>query len=475
MADILVVDDDPQVLASFTETLARGGHDVQRAASGGEAIRLAAVNAPDLAIIDWRMPGRDGVATGETLRARQPALPMLLVTGFPCEREELDRVIRAGFAGLLVKPVRPSVLLERVGEVLTSRRAAAAGAAAHRQPPPARPAPADFEGMIGESPAMRRVFDAVVRAAGADAPLLVRGETGTGKELVARALHARSPRREHPFVAVNGAATPLSLFEAEAFGHERGAFTDAREAHRGWFEQAHRGTLFLDEIGEVAREAQAKLLRALETQQITRVGARRPTLVDVRVVAATNVDLEQAVERGSFRADLYFRLNALSIHLPPLRERPGDLAVLIDHCWTRLRAELQRPDVCLAAETRAALLAHDWPGNVRELEHTLRQALVNAAGSVVHVEDLPLGVPRGPSGLTPAEAPLPPGMSLSRALSEAKARAEAAWIAGALSAHEGHLGRTADALGMNRRTLHEKVLRYGLGRHAGPTARHGLD
>jgi two-component system, NtrC family, response regulator AtoC len=319
-----------------------------------------------------------------------------------------------------------------------------------------------FDDMIGSGPHMQDVFRWITRMAPTDRPVLILGETGTGKELVARAIHRHSPRRERRFVDLNCAAVPTSLFESEVFGHEPGAFTDAKSRRIGCFEQADRGTLFFDEVGELSSEAQTKLLRVIERGEVTRLGGSRPVPVNVRIIAATNADLDAAMTRGVFRPDLYWRLNTLQIRLPPLRERPTDLPLLVEHYFARIKVAVGRPAVNLSVDAQDALLAHGWPGNVRELEHALEQAIVSASGSTIEATDLPLSIFEAPKGPQVPNLVRPKDVPLPEALRQFTDRLERRWILEALRECNGNRGAAARALGIDRRTLYSMAARLRL-------------
>ena len=324
-----------------------------------------------------------------------------------------------------------------------------------------------LDGMIGESPRMRDVFARILRVAALDRPVAVHGETGTGKELVARAIHRRSMRASGPFVPVNCSAIPTTLFEAEVFGHERGAFTDAKDAKPGSFELANHGTLFLDEIADLPLEAQPKLLRVIEEKVVTRLGGHRPIAVDVRIVSATSIDLREAVGRKAFRDDLYWRLGGSWIRLPPLRERAGDIHLLIDHLLPKLRRECQASATRIAAEARCRLSQHLWPGNVRELEQALVHGLLSADGDAIRLADLPdsisLNDARAPAILArPAELTLP--MALKLVIEDL----ERELIRQALNRHA-TLAEAALDLGIDLKTLYEKRRRYQLSHSTTPS------
>jgi DNA-binding NtrC family response regulator len=466
MSAILAVDDDPQVLAWLGGTLAHAGHEPACAKTGSEAVGINRRRVFELALVDQRMPGLDGIDTFQRLRHDRPSLAGLMITGYPLDGGDCDRALQAGFAGLLQKPLRERTLLPRIDALLGS--AGRLNAEGQEPGESAEGAPGSSTGgfghMVGTSEPMRLVFKRIAQAATLAAPVLIQGETGTGKELVARAIHHGSSRRAGPFIDVNCSAIPVPLFEAEMFGREAGAFTDARDSRPGCFERAHHGTLFLDEVGDLPREAQAKLLRILETGEVMRLGGHRPRQVDARVIAATNMELREAVRSGGFREDLYWRLSALRIDVPPVRDRAGDLPLLFRHALDRLSEELGRPRATLAPDAMALLLTHDWRGNVREIQHVLRHALLNleADRCTVSPADLPPDVTGQALGLLREDFSLPPGVSLADGLARVRGRLEPPWIASSLAAHGGHHGRTAEALGLSRKALYEKMIRYRL-------------
>ena len=325
--------------------------------------------------------------------------------------------------------------------------------------------PAMFEGMVGASPIMSEVCTAIVDAARLSEPVLIEGETGTGKELVACALHARSPRHHGPFIDVNCAAVPPALVESEFFGHERGAFTGAYERRRGHFEAADGGTLFLDEVAEWPLDLQPKLLRVLDGKPFARLGGHDHIRVNVRVVAATNVDVEAALRRGAFREDLYWRLRALRIAVPPVRSRGADISRLIDYLATRLRAQLNQPGATLSREARAILEAHRWPGNVREMEHRLRAAILAAHGAIVspvHLAGLDASVDIGGREFPAASLGLAAGESPGSWLAGVTREAERMALTTALATADGNRTFAAQSLGVNRKTLYKMMRRHGV-------------
>jgi DNA-binding NtrC family response regulator len=456
MARIIVVDDERHIRDVVVALLSEQGYDTVGAESGEEAVALAEARAPDLVLLDLMLGGMSGLDTFKKLKERCPATACIFMTGYGSIRSAVD-AIRAGGDDYLTKPFDNDEIRFAVNRALELRRLS-------REVEELRTelnARYGFDTIVGISRPMQEVFRIMKRLADKDATVLILGESGTGKELVARAMHQHSGRRHAPFVAVNCSAIPSTLVEAEFFGHERGAFTDAKEAHAGKFEQAHKGTLFLDEVGDLPIDAQAKLLRVLQDREVTRLGARKGVKVDVRVLAATNKNLELAVRTGQFREDLYWRLNVMSLKLPPLRDRPEDLPLLIDAVIQRLARDTGLPVSSLSPEARRLLLAHDWPGNVRELENTLQRAMVLCEGTSLLPRDLPPRI-RGEAGDDGPGNDGPGPASLSEAVRRAVERVERTWIQVALSEHRGNRTATADSLGINRKTLFNKMRLYDL-------------
>ncbi len=426
MARILVVEDDPSFRALLHDILTGAGHDVTEARDGEEGLEAARAGEFQLVLTDQRMPRLDGLGLVGELRALPLPPPVVVLTAFGTIPEAVEAV-RLGAADYLTKPLpSPAALLAVVGRLLAHERAAA-----------------EF---VTSDPATLAVLDMVDRVAGRDVAVLVTGESGTGKELVARRLHERSQRAAGPFVAVNCAAVPEALAESELFGHERGAFTGADRVREGRFEEADRGTLFLDEVGELPASLQSKLLRVLEERVVRRLGGREERAVDVRVVAATNRDLEEEVERGEFRRDLYFRLAVVPVHLPPLRDRRGDVAVLTRHLLGVLATRHGVPVPALEPAAAEALERYSWPGNVRELRNVLERAVVVRGGAVVRVADLALPAARSPGG----------GVPLDLDSREREAALEALRRSG------GNRDAAAKLLGISVRTLYYRLRRWGI-------------
>jgi DNA-binding NtrC family response regulator len=422
-ASILVVDDDPDVQVTFSQLLHEEGYVVATAGSGEEALSRLARRGFDVLVSDIKMPGLTGLDVLERSRALDPALAVILMTGYATIETAVE-ALRRGASDYLRKPFRVEELRESVERAL-SLRPAAESPGASREPAP-RPAPPL---LIGDSPALQAVREQIARCAAAPSTVLITGESGVGKELVAGAIHAASPRRDRPFVAVNCAAIPESLMESQLFGHVRGAFTDALQANPGLFAAAARGTLFLDEIAGLPAALQVKLLRVIERRQVWPVGATDPVPVDVRLIASTNHDLAGEVAAGRFREDLFYRLRVVQVALPPLRERRGDIPALVEHLVQRLNAKL---GTAFAGVERAAvqlLMEQPWKGNVRELENLLECAMVLGAGPTLSVRHLA-------SGLTA------PAVPAARGLRDAVRRFERQYVKDALVA-AGHDKREA--------------------------------
>jgi DNA-binding NtrC family response regulator len=391
---LLIVDDEPNMCRSLAILLGGLGdeREVDTARSGDEALTKID-DTTDLVICDLSMPGIDGIEVLRRLRARGSEARFILMTAYSTVQSAVE-AMKLGAFEYLIKPFTNEEMQAAVDGALAQGRPSRAAREL-------RAKSADrLEDMVGRSEPMQRLFRLVERAAETDATVLVTGESGTGKELIARAIHTLSRRRERAFVAVNCAALAESLLESEIFGHEKGAFTGAHKTKIGRLEQADGGTLFLDEVGEMSAGVQTKLLRALESRSFERVGGLETIRVDLRLVAATNRDLEKAIAEGRFREDLFYRLNVITLHAPPLRERAGDVALLAQLFCAEKAAELGLPPRALSPEALAALESHDYPGNVRELENLIERAIVFADHDVLTAADLPLSAPkRDPNAL----------------------------------------------------------------------------
>ncbi len=458
MARLLVVDDDAAFRESLVETLQGLGHEVHAAGGGEEALRRVESHRYGAIFLDQRMPGMDGLQTLAALAARTARLPPVLVLTAYASGSGTIEAMRLGAFDHLTKPVSRAA----VAEVLDRALRASAEAGDAPAAPAAEAAEVTEDGeLIGISEAMREVHKRIGLAAASEAPVLIEGETGTGKELVARALHRHSARSGGPFVALNCAAIPRELLESELFGHVKGAFTGAATDRPGCFRAAEGGVLLLDEIGDMALDVQAKLLRALQEAEVTPLGSHRPVKVNVRVVAATHRDLAAAVAEGRFREDLRFRLDVLHIVLPPLRERLADIVPLAEHFLRRAAAP--QPARRLSAEAARALLEHRWPGNVRELRNAMERCQALQRGPVVSAADLDLRAASGaPSATAAADGALPAAW-LDAPLPEAVERLERLMLEHALREAQGNRSLAARRLDIHRQLLYSKLAQYGLG------------
>jgi two-component system response regulator HydG len=458
MARILVADDHDALREGMALSLDRLGHEVQAVKSGAEAISAYRKRRADVVVTDLRMIPLDGIEVVKRLRADDPDATVLVVSAHGTIAAAVD-AMRAGAIDFLEKPFSPEVLrarVEKAVEIARERRGAQAARARAEALDEDRIREHDPHGLVGRSDPIRRVLDQIRKVAAADATVLVQGESGTGKELVARALHDGSRRRDGPFVSVSCAAIPEGLLESELFGHERGAFTGAVRRKLGRFELAHQGTLFLDEVGEIPPAIQVKLLRVLQERSFERVGGEETVAVDVRVVSATNRDLARMVADGSFREDLFYRLNVVPVTLPPLRERTGDVEELARFFLGRIAPRLGRKVTGFAPEALELLGRHRWPGNVRELENVVEQALVFAEGELVRPEDLPDGLRRAPAA---AALPVPTG---DRSLTEILEDLERQLILAAYERAKGVKAETARLLGIKPSALYYKLEKYGI-------------
>jgi two-component system response regulator AtoC len=440
-ATLLVADDDPVARDLLAEVLSREGYRVLTAGGGEECLALAAQNLLDLALVDLRMPDVDGLEVLRRLAALRPGVPVLILTAFGSVDTAIE-AIRAGAYDYLSKPFRMEEIRLVVRRTLEAQRLLRENQQ-YRQELRARHR---VENLVGQSPRMVETYKRIARVAGLDTTVLIEGETGTGKALVARAIHYASPRADRPFVVVDCAALPEHLFESELFGHERGAFTGAVAARRGLLEAASGGTCFLDEVGELSLPLQAKLLRAIQERTIRRVGGNESLPIDVRFLAATNRDLRKQVEEGRFREDLYFRLDVVTIAVPPLRERPDDIPLLAQHFLQKYAAQARKPVKGLAQEALDLLQRHVWPGNVRELEHAIERAVALTSSELLLPADFPLAQRESP----PAGPALPrPGMTL--------AEVKRWYVALVLGEVGGNKARAAEMLGIDRRTLYRML------------------
>jgi two-component system nitrogen regulation response regulator NtrX len=449
---ILLVDDEANIRRMLGALLRNEGFTVTEAASGNAALLLLDQTDPDVVLLDLMMPpGPDGLETLTRMRDRGRTAPVIMMSG-KAQLADAVRAVKLGAFQFLEKPLTLEAVLVTVRSALELNRTRAENRALHAEL-------ARRGTLIGSGPAMQQVRALIARVAPTEARVLITGESGTGKELVAAAIHEESRRKGRPFVTVNCAAIPRDLVESEMFGHERGSFTGATERRIGRFELAHGGTLFLDEVGDLSQEAQAKLLRTLETGELQRIGAETVTHIDARVVAATNRRLDDAVSNGGFREDLFFRLNVFPIHLPPLRERLEDLPALVAHLAQRVRPRHAATFTAVALET---LASYSWPGNIRELANLVERLSI-LSGPVV---DAPAvrQVLRGPSS-SPPSAGSPP-VQLGRPLNEALDEFERSFIGAALAQADGNMAEAARILQTDRANLYRRMRRLGLEKSA---------
>lgn len=443
---ILVVEDDGNVLDAVVECLRAAGHVVTASSRGQEAVALLGKSTFDVVITDVRLPDVDGISVFQGTRRLSPRPAVILMTSFASISDAV-RLLKEGASDYLTKPFDTDELVLRVGAIAQTLGLQRELEAARAQLDATTRAD-----IVGESPGIRGLLDRIETVAASEAPVLVTGETGTGKELVARHIHALSPRRKGPFVAVNCAAFPESLLEAELFGHERGAFTGAARRREGRFQAARGGTLLLDEIAEIPVAAQAKLLRVLQEGMVEPLGSDVPVRVDVRVISATHRNLRRRVAEGLFREDLYYRLNVVALNVPPLRERPGDLPLLVQHFMRlHLPSGSATPEISLRAWQ--ALSAYPFLGNVRELGHAIQHAVVLSRGGPIDLEHLPDDIVRSVDGQGPAAV---------RPLSAVVRQAEREHICRALAVAGGKRVRAAELLGISRKNLWEKLRAHGL-------------
>ena len=447
---VLVVDDETIVRESLGGWFREDGWLVETTPSARDALRLAAERRFDVALLDIKMPGMDGLELQGRLAEAAPDLTIIVMTAY-ASVDTAVRALKQGAYDYIVKPFDPeelSILVRRAQE----HRSLRSENLRLKQSIEAVSAPAP---LVGESAAMRRVAELVRTVAPTDATVLVTGRSGTGKELVARALHAGSPRRWNPLVAVHCGALAEGVLESELFGHEKGAFTGAAAAHKGKFEQADGGTVFLDEIGEVSPKVQVELLRVLEEKRVTRVGGKAPIATDFRLVAATNRDLPALVKEGAFREDLWWRLNVVAVSIPPLCERADDVEPLARHFAERFAKQMNLKELRIAPDAMAALRAHSWPGNVRELQNAIERAAVLGKPPLIRLEDLPQSV------TSPGAARRTSGRTL--------ADVERVHVEAVLADTGWNVTRAAEVLDVDRGTLYHKIQRYGLAKpaHAG--------
>ncbi len=451
-ARVVVCDDEMLIRMWLTEHLDEAGFRVEGVGDCAGLVAALKSESADLVLLDLRLPDGTGLELLPKLKELDPMLPVVMMTAYG-EIETAVAAVRAGAHHFLEKPIVLPELLLLIDQALEARQLRTE---VDRYRDGYRWQFADVA-LVGRSPSLRRIAELITRigAKGSAMNILIRGESGTGKDLVARAIHARGPRRSHPFVSVNCTALPEHLVESELFGHEAGAYTDARDAKRGLFELAHRGTIFLDEIGDMPKAAQAKLLHFLETHEFRRVGGVRSIEVDVHVVTATNRNLEEAVERGDFREDLFYRLNVVPVHLPALRERPEDIAPLAVHFMDGLCRELRQNPRQISPDALRIMEAYAWPGNARELRNVLERSLLLEDSDTLKPEHLPAQLHGASAAPKARSVVLPPaGLDLEEL--------ERELICQALDRADGNKTGAARLLGLTRDTLRYRLEKYGI-------------
>jgi two-component system nitrogen regulation response regulator NtrX len=446
---ILVIDDEAAIRDSLKMILEYEGYEVLTAPTGEDGIAQAEREAPDLVFLDVKMPGMDGLEVLQRLRHFVEVTPLVVISGHGTVSTAVEAT-KLGAFDFIEKPLERERVLVTVRNAIDSRRLRTENRSFKRD------AEKRYQ-IVGESPLLARVREAIGKAAPTNATVLIWGESGVGKELVARAIHRESLRRDGPFVQVNCAAIPDELIESELFGHEKGSFTGASDRQIGKFEQADKGTIFLDEIGDMSLKTQAKVLRVLQEQVMEAVGGSTRIKVDARVLAATNKDLRAEIKAGQFREDLYFRLNVVPISVPPLRERPEDVALLADHFMAMLAKEYGRRAKRFDADALETLRHYPWPGNVRELRNVVERLMIMVPGERVAARDL-LFLDQGGAQLPSAEAVTVPILPLH----DARDDFERQYILRALAAQQGNISRTADVLGVERSNLYRKMRSFGI-------------
>ena len=452
-AHILIADDDEVSCQLFAEVLENEGYRVDRAQSGDATLALLDDELHDLLIIDVRMPGMTGLDVTRIVHKKLPSLPIVVMTAFGSIETAIEAIHEGAF-DFISKPMNLEELKKTVARSLAQRALQDKSRKSGEESKGAEQSGT----IIGKSPAMVEVYKTVARAASTRSTVLILGESGTGKELIARAIHQHSPRAGHPFVAVDCGALTETLLESELFGHVRGAFTGAVTDKKGVFEEAEGGTCFLDEIGDISRNMQAKLLRVLQEHEVRRVGGKDWVKVDVRVVAATNQNLGELVRRAAFRQDLYYRLNVVTIHLPPLRERLEDIPVLVRYFLNRYSQESEKSVTAVSDKTMELLCAYSWPGNIRELENTIEQAVALSSQQILTPDDLPVEV-RDCADSKSFQNPSQDEQFLfpdTPSLEEVKKR----YVLHVLSRNQGNVSRTAKILNIDRRSLYRMLARY---------------
>lgn len=444
-AQVLVVDDNEAILDSCSQVLNKIGYTVKGARNGAEGLKLFKSEFFHAVLLDLKLPGIDGMEVLSKIKEESPETPVIIITGYGSIESAVEAMKKGAF-DYVTKPFSPEELRVITKKALESRKIILENLYLRQE----LEAKSEFDMIIGKSKTMQKIFDVVKRASPTESTVLITGESGTGKELLCREIHNHSPRRDAPFVVVDCGALVETLFESELFGHVKGSFTGAYETKHGRFEVANGGTIFLDEISNISLNTQAKLLRVIQEREVTRIGSSKPIKVDVRIIAATNTILEDAVREGKFRDDLFYRLNVVPINLPPLRERKEDIPLFVDHFLNKYNKRVKKSINNISPEVMKALREYDWPGNIRELENTIERAIVLSDGDKIEIENLVYhGISTGSSFFHP------PGGKF-KTLSEL----EIEYIKAVLHAQFNNKSKAAEILGIDRKTLWAKIKKY---------------
>ncbi len=442
---LMIVDDEMIVRESLVYWFRKYGYEIETAASGAEALEKIELKPFQLLFVDIKMPGMDGLELLERVKEEYPETLVVIITAHG-SIESAARAMRAGASDYLLKPFKPEQLSLVIEKILSQQKITSD----YQYVKGCLDQITQFDNIIGQSPLMEKLYALIMEVAQSDASILITGETGTGKELVAKAIHAKSLRAQLPFIAINCGALPDALMESELFGHRKGAFTGAEHSRKGFLEVVSGGTLFLDEIGDISAKMQVDLLRALDDKKIFNVGSKTPIEVDFRLISATRKDLEKCIQEGEFREDFFYRINVIRVHLPSLRERKGDIPLLVDHFMTKYSHETTKHVDRIKADALSLLTSYDWPGNVRELKNAVERAVVLSKSRTLTVEDF--------SFLGPAQTAL----STPRTLKEV----EEAHILKVLDEQNWQITRSAEILGINRVSLHKIIKRSNLKKRA---------
>ena len=443
MPRILVVDDEKPMRESLSDWLKEDGYNVGLAASGHEAVDMARKERWEVILLDLKMPGMDGLATLKKLKEVRPDAEVVMMTAYATV-DTAVHAMKEGAFDYLVKPFDPDVVEMQIKKIVAHKELVQENILLRRKLEETY----QFDEIIGKSDAMQEVFNLISRVAPTDSTVLITGESGTGKELIARAIHGNSNRCYMPFIAVSCGALPDSLLESELFGYEKGAFTGAENTKKGRFEMAHKGTLFLDEIGDVSLKTQVDLLRVLQQKEVQRLGSEKVMEVDVRIIAATNRDLPKAIQEKRFREDLFYRLNVIAIHVPPLRERKEDIPLLAGEFVRKYCLEMNREEINVGPSALKQLMAYDWPGNVRELENIIERALVIGQGREISPDDLPF------SCQEQSPATFPKSLKMTEKLHIQRILEGTGW----------NISQAARDLDIDRQTLYNKIEKYEIKR-----------